>query len=406
ALSRAVARHAGAVGKARARGRMRPEDAQRALDSLSVSRTLNGAAGKDLILEAVLEDLELKERIFADAAEHLAEDAIFATNTSSLSLQDLQRDMKHPELLVGLHFFNPPERMPLVEVVHREGTSKKGLARVARLASDLGKFPVLVRDCPGFLVNRCLAPYLAQGVAMLEEGIDPERIDRIAEDFGLPMGPLRLIDEIGWDIAAKVCDVLSEAYPDRMSASELFQVVAGEGLLGRKSGQGVYSYGKKGKTSLNKRFKTLVKTGGHLRPGSGMDDREVLDRLLLPLVAEAFRCLEDGIVASEEEIDLAMIMGTGFPPHLGGPLRWARDRGLEAIRESIEKLSGKTGLRVADSRTLTGKAGSTPARASEAVTADPASAAVENEEPDPENEKKDALEVSPVAGKEPEETTG
>ena len=346
-LTDALKRHAKTLSKALSRRRMQKHEVQAASDRLSVSTKLSGCRGRDLVLEAIVEDLEIKKKLFASAVENLNDDAVLATNTSSLSLAKMGKDLPKPEQLVGLHFFNPPEMMPLVEVICADISSHEALARAARVASDIGKFPVLVKDCPGFLVNRCLAPYLAQGVEMLLEGVSIERIDQVAEDFGMPMGPLRLLDEIGWDVAAKVCDVLEAGYPERMKASALFEAMTDAGLMGKKSGEGIYRHkGTKAKVS-SKVHGVIRERGLGIRGRPSVTASDILDRLLAPLIAEAFLCLREDVVASESELDLAMIMGIGFPPHLGGPIAYARARGLDALLARMQELVERFGLQTA-----------------------------------------------------------
>lgn len=341
-LGQAKARHVGNIDRKLRRRRLQPHLAQGAKDRLSVSNTLCGFAGADLFLEAVAENLDLKKRLFAEAAALGGKDLLLATNTSSLPLAEMAADLPHPEQLVGLHFFNPPEKMPLVEVIAHAKSSPKALARACELATRMGKFPVLVQDGPGFLVNRCLAPYLGQAVQLCEEGVAPELIDKVAEEQGMPMGPLRLLDEIGWDVAEKVCDVLAQAWPERMSASPLFGHMVEAGLLGRKSGKGVYAYGKKSKDKAGhgSALQHLIHDKGLERSSAHAPSKlEIRERLFYPILTEAIRCLEEGVVGSEDELDFAMVMGIGYPPHLGGPIRAARSTGLEQVRERLSELA-------------------------------------------------------------------
>lgn len=374
ALGGAVARLAKALTKDLRRRRIQPHEYQSALDRLAPSTRLAGFASADLVLEAVAEKLELKQKIFGQAERVCGSDTLLATNTSSLPLAEIARDLQHPDRLVGLHFFNPPEKMPLVEVIRHEQSVDAATARAARLAADLGKFPVLVKDGPGFLVNRCLAPYLGQAVALFEEGVSPSSIDRVLEGFGMPMGPMRLLDEVGWDIAAHVCRILGDAYPDRMQASRFFDAMKDEGLLGKKSGQGVYRYDRKGKAQASPAALRVLRDGGFERDRkvrASQDD--IRDRVLLPMVAEAFRCLEERIVAGQAELDLAMVMGIGFPPHLGGPIAWAKERGLSSVVASMRDLMSTCGKALAPSAALERAAaagrGQTPTEATETTPA-------------------------------------
>ncbi len=340
-LGQAMARHVGNVNRKQRRRRLQPHEAQAAKDRLTASTKVCGYAQADVFLEAVAENLDLKKRLFREAAAKGREDLLLATNTSSLSLGDMAADLPHPEQLVGLHFFNPPEKMPLIEIIAQKQSSPKALARACELATRLGKYPVLVQDGPGFLVNRCLAPYLGQAVQLCEEGVAPALIDRVAEEQGMPMGPLRLLDEIGWDVAAKVCDVLAEAWPARMSASPLFAHMVEAGLLGRKSGKGVYVYGTKSKDRPGhaSALQHLIQDKGLARASAHAPSKlEIRERLFLPILTEAVRCLEEGVVSSEDELDFAMVMGIGYPPHLGGPIRAARSDGVETIVARLSEL--------------------------------------------------------------------
>ena len=344
ALERATSRLLKNLGKKLKRRRITAHEARAARDRFCPSTELTGIANTDLVLEAVAEDMALKRRIFSDVSVKLPDDGILATNTSSLPLAEMAKGLAKPERLVGIHFFNPPEQMQLVEIIRHEKTSDQALARACRLATELGKFPVLVKDRPGFCVNRCLAPYLAAAVSLLEEGVAPDRVDRIIEDFGMPMGPLRLLDQVGWDVAAKVCEVLANAFPTRMSPSELFTKMQEAGLLGVKSGEGIYKYGRKGKRTESGAFQRLLKEHGLARSEPGApNDEDIKDRLILPLLSEAFRCLEEGIVGSAEDLDFACIMGIGFPPHLGGPLHYAKARGYQRVLDRMREFEGRHG---------------------------------------------------------------
>ena len=335
-LGEAKRRHVGNIDRKLRRRRLQRHEAQGAKDRLSLSDKLCGFAQADLFLEAVAENLDLKKRLFGEAAAKGSRDLLLATNTSSLSLRDMAEGLPHPEQLVGLHFFNPPEKMPLVEIIAQDQSSKKALARACELASRLGKYPVLVKDGPGFLVNRCLAPYLGQAVQLCEEGVAPSLVDQVAEAYGMPMGPMRLLDEIGWDVAAKVCEVLAQAWPERMSASPLFGHMVEAGLLGRKSGKGVYCYGGKDKSGTGAALQKLIHDKGLARTGAHAPSKlEIRERLFLPILTEAVRCLEEKVVGSEDELDFAMVMGIGYPPHLGGPIRAARSEGLTHLVERL-----------------------------------------------------------------------
>jgi len=223
--------------------------------------------------------------------------------------------------------------MPLVEVIRGPRTSDAAVATACRLAVRLGKFPVVVADAPGFLVNRCLAPYLNEAAEMMLEGCEPEFLDKVMLDFGMPMGPARLLDEVGWDVAAKVSEVLATGFPERMAKSELCDAMVAAGALGTKARGGLYHNGKRGPG--REVLQQLRKQRGGTRAEPSRT--EVIERLLYPMVDEAYRCLEDDIVAAEEDLDLGLVMGIGFPPFTGGITRWARREGFAEIVDSLAR---------------------------------------------------------------------
>jgi 3-hydroxyacyl-CoA dehydrogenase/enoyl-CoA hydratase/3-hydroxybutyryl-CoA epimerase len=260
---------------------------------------------------------------------------VIASNTSSLRIADIASETRHPERIVGLHFFNPVHRMPLVEVVAGPKSAEWAVATAYRLALRLGKTPILVRDEPGFLVNRLLAFYLGEALHLLERGADPVRVDRLLTDFGMPMGPFELLDQIGIDVAEKVTHTMSEAYGERLPQQATLGRMVGEGHLGRKSGQGFYLYpeGKKG------RFAPAAREAAGNPASWNPSDDTVVDRLVLPMVNEAARCLEEGAVGRPLDVDLGMVMGTGFPPFRGGLLRYADARGVQAVADRLRALA-------------------------------------------------------------------
>jgi len=235
-----------------------------------------------------------------------------------------------------MHFFNPPSIMPLVEIIPGTATSPETVHRAASLALHLGKTPIVVRDCPGFLVNRLLMPYLNESVRLVEEGADFGMVDRLLEDFGMPMGPFALLDEIGIDVATHVAAILGRAFADRMEPVSLLSSVAiAGGLLGKKSGQGFYLYGRQRPAGPGRRANPMIR---HLlpAPSSNALPFDIVHRPLLAMLNEAARVLEERVVSSPGELDLALVLGTGFPPFRGGLLRWAEEE-LE-IRRACELL--------------------------------------------------------------------
>lgn len=293
----------------------------------------------DLIIEAVLEDVDVKQTALANCEAAVRNDFIFATNTSSLSVTDIASEAKDPSRVVGLHFFNPVHKMPLVEVVRGEKTSDEAVAFAMQVALKLDKTTVITKDSPGFIVNRILAPYLREAAVLTAEGVPIEDIDKAMKSFGMPMGPMALLDEVGLDIAGKVVRVMHEALGDRLVPPPLMSEIANLKLFGKKSGKGIYLYDENGKPAgVNPDVQALVKV-----PLAKKLPGVIQDRLVLLMINEAARCLEEGVVATAAQLDLAMIFGTGFAPFHGGPLRYADSEGTDIICQKLEYLSRARG---------------------------------------------------------------
>ncbi len=301
----------------------------------------------DLVVEAAVEDVQIKRNLFREMARH-APSAVLATNTSSLALARLEGDLPHPEKLGGLHFFNPVHKMPLVEVVRGAATSPESLALLMRFAIDLGKTPVCVGDGPGFVVNRVLMPYLDEAIRLAGEGLPIKEIDRLMRRFGMPMGPLELLDQIGLDVAAHVATLVREQLGDTAPASPVFAEMTKNGWLGQKNGVGFYLH-KKRSVKIHKPAQELVRNMGQATSVSlpkSVRLVEARERMVLLMTNEAARVLERGL-ADAETIDLAMVFGTGWAPHRGGPLRYADNRGLADVVRALEALTARGGPRFA-----------------------------------------------------------
>ncbi len=306
-----------------------------------------GFDGVDIVIEAVAEDMQIKKTVLAAIEKSVRPSTIICSNTSSLSLDEMAGVLEHPERFVGLHFFNPVPKMPLVEVVAGPLTSNETVVAAAELVKKIGKTPMIVGGCAGFLVNRILLPYLIESAWMFEEGVDLQRIDRVLEAFGMPMGPLALVDEVGIDVGYKVAKVLEDAYGSRMQVPESLGAVAESGrFLGRKSGAGFYKYRKGGKKP-NRHVERIARDARREDgiPARELTDEQILDRAILIMVNEAARCLEEGVIADPEALDIAMVMGTGFAPFRGGLLRYADERGVVAIRDRLGELAAQFGDR-------------------------------------------------------------
>ena len=286
-----------------------------------------GSAEADLVIEAIVERPDAKRALFRDLERRMRADALLATNTSSISLERLSRGLKHRERFLGLHFFNPVAKLPLVEVVRGSATDPSILDRAISFVTAIGKLPLPCADTPGFLVNRILAPYFAEALVAHRDGYAPETIDTAAEDFGMPMGPVELADRVGLDVALKAAATLGEPLGDAISLLE-DKVRAGE--LGAKSGIGFY------------RFE------GN-RPRKSRDfaapDGDLQDRLILQLVNAAVACYVEGVVDDPDLVDAGVIFGTGFAPFTGGPIQYARQRGIEATIQRLESLAATLGPR-------------------------------------------------------------
>jgi 3-hydroxyacyl-CoA dehydrogenase / enoyl-CoA hydratase / 3-hydroxybutyryl-CoA epimerase len=288
-----------------------------------------GAADADIIIEAIFEDVEAKRALYARLEPVMGEDALLCTNTSSIRLEVLSEGLARPERLVGLHFFNPVPKMPLVEIISSDSSDPSCVDGALAFATRLGKLPVPCTSAPGFLVNRILMPYLMEAMAIAQDGVPLATIDRAATDFGMPMGPIELADTVGLDVCLHVGEILAEAFDSQVPDELRQRVAAGE--LGRKTGRGFYTWtdGKASKPAVTDRAVP----------------EDLQDRLILPMLNVAVACLREGVVADEELLDAGVIFGTGFAPFRGGPLSYARSRGIDAIREALISLSERHGER-------------------------------------------------------------
>ncbi|MCR9248615.1 MAG: 3-hydroxyacyl-CoA dehydrogenase NAD-binding domain-containing protein [bacterium] len=346
ALARAKARLQKDLDKRTRRRRLERHEARAIQDRLAIGTDWGHLGRTDLWLEAVVEDMGVKQQLMAAAiARGLPRDAVIATNTSSLSVTEMADNVVQRDRVVGIHFFNPPEKMPLVEIIRGEHTSERAVATACKLAVGLGKFPVITTDAPGFLVNRCLSPYLNEAARLLVEGTSPEAIDAAMLDFGMPMGPCRLLDEVGFDVATKVSEVMHNGFPDRMQPCELFAAMVKAGALGQKTGGGIYGAAGKGQGPGRRVIESL--RSQRTAPGREASRSELVQRLIYPLVDEAYRCLDSGIVASEDDLDLGLVMGIGFPPFTGGITRFAKREGRAAVVAALDELSRTLGPRFA-----------------------------------------------------------
>ncbi|MGE4574739.1 MULTISPECIES: 3-hydroxyacyl-CoA dehydrogenase NAD-binding domain-containing protein [Parachlamydia] len=296
----------------------------------------------DLVVEAATENLELKHTLLNELESQLRPDAIIASNTSSLTIAQMASVMKHPERFVGMHFFNPPNRMPLVEVVKGTQTSDEAIATAVETCRRLGRTPIVVGDCQGFLVNRIFVMGANEIVRFLEKGNSIEKIEKTMLDFGMPMGPFHLSDEVGNDVSCKVSHIFEETYGKRMQVPELIERMNQKGLFGKKTEKGFYLYDSK-KPTVNPEVQKIVEVIG--QPKEELSSEEMVDRSIFLMINEAARCLTEKIVQKPSDIDMALILGTGFPPFRGGLLRYADSRGIQTVVDRLKEFEQKEGAR-------------------------------------------------------------
>jgi 3-hydroxyacyl-CoA dehydrogenase/enoyl-CoA hydratase/3-hydroxybutyryl-CoA epimerase len=358
ALAAGIERIADLLRKAAQRHLLSSEEAEQKAAAIAGTTKWERFGDVDLVIEAASEELPLKQALFQEMERHTCPTAILATNTSSLLVRQVQEGLKHPQRVAGLHFFNPVHKLPLVEVVRAPLTALSTTASLAQWAVTLGKTPVMSADSPGFIVNRILMPYLFEAVLLAAQRVPMELIDQTMRRFGMPMGPLELLDQVGLDVADHVAGALWPVFAERMAdqpglvaLSQTFGQMRQKGWLGQKSGVGFYRYhGKK---------KKLHRAVLSLLPADIGDDEsqrlskllsaeqmsEARERMVLSMVNEAAACLGEGVASDAETVDLAMVFGTGWAPHRGGPLHYADDRGLENVARSLAELAYRLGRR-------------------------------------------------------------
>ncbi len=329
------------LGKTVEKGRMTPAEMGKVLSRIRPTLNYGDFKTVDIVIEAVVENPKVKGAVLSEVEGLVAEDTILASNTSTISITHLAKSLQRPENFIGMHFFNPVHMMPLVEVIRGEKTSDAAVAATVKLAQKMGKTPIVVNDCPGFLVNRVLFPYFGGFDMLVRDGADFQAVDKVMERFGWPMGPAYLLDVVGIDTGVHAAKIMAEGFPDRMapdykSGTELMFEA---GRFGQKNGKGYYVYeqdkkGKPKKVVDPTTYELLAATAGERKE---FDAQEVIDRCMIPMVNEVARCLEEGIVASAAEADMALIMGIGFPPFRGGACRYVDQIGVANYVAQCEK---------------------------------------------------------------------
>jgi 3-hydroxyacyl-CoA dehydrogenase/enoyl-CoA hydratase/3-hydroxybutyryl-CoA epimerase len=351
-LARGLRRIEDLMEKAKRKGLLSAEEAATRLKCVSTDTSWDAVADVDLAVEAVPENEDLKREVFRQLGERLSPEALIVSNTSSLSIGRLAEATRWPARVAGLHFFNPVHRMQLVEIVRHSRTSDTAVAALVSLVRRLGKVPMIVADRPGFLVNRVLFPYLDEAVRLLCEGAAPQRVDRSARDFGMPMGPLELLDQVGIDVAADIAAILAALAPEPGPTIRFLTQMAARGWTGTKAGRGIYHWrrhGRRGRAARWDRQFLRSLSAGHGAVGEASSAGAWRDqyqrRLICALVLAAIRCVEEHVVAEPWMVDLGMVLGTGFAPFRGGPLRMADRIGLDRLVLYLEELQRTCGPR-------------------------------------------------------------
>jgi len=325
----------------RRRGSLSRLDLEKRMDRLAGTVDYSGFRRAELVIEAVFEDLELKRKVLAETEAATADECVFASNTSSIPIGDIAAASRRKGQVLGMHFFSPVHKMPLLEVIVTPDTRPEALATAVVYGRRLGKHVIVVRDGPGFYTSRALAPYVNEAALLVEEGASVEAIDKAMVDFGFPVGPIALLDEVGIDVGAKVAKVMHHHFGERMSPPASMAAVVADGRQGRKNKRGFYTYDG-GKKRVDPSVYALLPGGAARRP---FEPREIQDRLVFAFLNEAALCLEEGILRSPRDGDVGAIFGLGFPPFLGGPFRYLDHLGARFAVEVLERLATKHGER-------------------------------------------------------------
>ena len=345
-LSRGLGRVQALLDKAVDRGLLSSSDARRSLASIQCTTRWEGFDRVDLVIESVTEDLGVKRKLFQELERRTRPSTILATNTSSLLVSQLQEGLGHPSRVAGLHFFHPVHRIPLVEIVRAPATDDATIDALHRWACELGKAPLVVQDSRGFVVNRILMPYVNEAMLLLSEGMPADRIDHVMRRFGMPLGPLELLDRAGLDVAAHIALSMQPELGSRFAPNTLLERMCSRGWLGTKAGTGFYVYGARNSKRPNAALRRLARNGQRHSSNRAPDQlQQARDRMVGLMINESADCLAKGLLPSAEAIDLAMVLGTGWAPHRGGPLRHCDSLGLQRAVRQLERLARQHGPR-------------------------------------------------------------
>lgn len=333
------------LGKKVKRRQLSPAQRQQQMARISGGTDYQGFAHRDMVIEAVFEDLALKRQMVADVEAHCQPDTIFASNTSSIPIAEIAATAQRPQNIIGLHYFSPVEKMPLVEVIPHATTSPETLASTVTLARKQGKTPIVVADKPGFYVNRILTPYINEAMRCVVEGEPIDHIDRALVKFGFPVGPVQLLDEVGIDVGSKISPGLQQAYGERFAAPSALDAVIQDGRKGRKNGKGFYLYGSSrfARKKVDPAVYSLLKR----KPVKTQSGAQIAERCVLMMVNEAVRCLDEQVIRSPRDGDIGAVFGIGFPPFLGGPFHYIDRLGAAEIVSRLTRLEQQYGDRFA-----------------------------------------------------------
>ncbi len=336
------------------RNRISITEASKRFAAISGTTDYQGFKRADLVIEAVFEDLALKQQMIKDIEAICDEKVIFATNTSSIPISDIASASQRPQNIVGLHYFSPVDKMPLLEIIRGKDTSDQVIATSVEFGKQQGKTVIVVEDGAGFYVNRILAPYMNEAGRLVAEGVAVDKIDKALVNSGFPVGPMTLLDEVGIDVATKVAPILEEAFGERMSPPAMFDKLKADDRKGRKNGRGFYRYNNtgKGKKSVDE---SIYKVLG-IQPTNSLSDEKISERCLLMMINDAVRCLEDKIIRNVRDGDIGAIFGIGFPPFLGGPFRYIDTIGAAEIVKKMQYLEKAHGSRFKPAQMLLDKA--------------------------------------------------
>ncbi|MBD2811856.1 fatty acid oxidation complex subunit alpha FadJ [Xenorhabdus sp. Vera] len=330
--------------------RLKPSERSRQMSLLTGTTDYSGFKQADIVVEAVFEDLVLKRKMVSEIEDNTKPETIFASNTSSLPIHKIAEVSTRPEQVIGLHYFSPVDKMPLVEVIPHAGTSEKTIATAVSLAKKQGKTAIVVGDKAGFYVNRILTPYINEAGYCLVEGEPVDHIDKALVNFGFPIGPINLLDEVGIDVGTKIIPILVEQLGNRFAAPEILEAILKDNRKGKKNGRGFYSYVNKkgffksfGKTS--KEVDTSIYPLLKIRPAANMSPVDIAERCVMLMLNEAVHCLDEGIIRSPRDGDIGAVFGIGFPPFLGGPFRYIDQLGSDKVVEVLRRLESKYGER-------------------------------------------------------------